>query len=297
MKRYSEFEKELINALKSLQDVPARDPQTVIKARNAFLTEVTKYKQPVTADTNRRLKEWITNLFIRKEPIKMSTLGTIMLVFSLIVGGSSITAASAQDSLPDSILYPLKLFTEELRLGITTNPQEKWELSLEITEQRMEEIRTMLANDTVPSEEAIIRLNSQIRQTIRLASKLTGGQATKALTQTQTQLETQERLMLQTQTKSSECEAAKIRIQQLIRERIRQCQVGSGDPLKLQLQLQQQIQEQLRIQQQTSQPTTKPTQARIGTQSIDPNQFKTPQMPAITRTPMPCTGKGQCKGK
>jgi DNA segregation ATPase FtsK/SpoIIIE-like protein len=290
MKKNNGFDQEMINALKSLRDVPERTPECIEKARTAYLSEVKNIAAPVSAIKNNRHKEWIANLLPRKENYKMSTLGTILLVLTLIVGGSGLTAVSAQASLPDSALYPVKILTEEIQFGLTINPEAKWQLSLARTEQRMQELRTMISNGLVPSEAVMLRLNTQMEQTIRLAAGLAGSQAGMALTQTQTRLETQERLMLQIQTSNTECEAIKARIQQMIQLRVRQIQSGIQDPLKLQ----QQIQQQLQIQQQTQQQVQDPNQYQSGTQAGDPNLYKTPQMPLGTQTPMPCHGNGLC---
>ncbi len=199
MKKNNDFDQEMLNALKSLQDVPERTPERIEKARMAYLSDVKNIAEPVSAIKNNRHKEWIANLLPRKENYKMSTLGTILLVLTLIVGGSGFTAVSAQASLPDSALYPVKILTEEIQFGLTINPEAKWQLSLVRTEQRMQELRTMLTNGLVPSETVMLRLNTQMEQTIRLATGLADSQATTALTQTQSRLEIQEQLMLQTQ--------------------------------------------------------------------------------------------------
>ncbi|MGA9398290.1 MAG: DUF5667 domain-containing protein [Anaerolineaceae bacterium] len=294
------FDRKIEKALKSLTTVPARNPVTISQARRIYLAEAAKLWQPVSTHSNTRHIGCIANLLPRKEHFKMSTLGTILLVLTLIVGGSGFTAVSAQNSLPDSALYPVKMFTEEIQFGLTTNPMAKWQLSLATTEQRMEEIRTMLTNGSVPSEAAVTRLNTQIEQTIRLAAGLISTQSTMALTQTQSRLETQERLMLETQTGDPQGEAVRARIQQMIQVRVRQIQSCLQDPLKLQQQLQQQQQTQQQMQQQTQQQIQQQTQQQTqqqdqtGTQTSDPKQYKTPQNPMSTVTPMPCFGQGPC---
>ena len=160
------------------------------------------------------------------------------MVLTLIVGGSGFTAVSAQASLPDSALYPVKILTEDIQFGLTVNPEAKWQLSLARTEQRMQELRTMLAAGMVPSEAVMLRLNTEMEQTIRLAAGLKDNHTGMALTQTQSRLETQERLMLQIQTSNPECDAVKARIQQMIQLRVHQINSGLQDPLKLQQQLQ-----------------------------------------------------------
>jgi hypothetical protein len=221
----------------------------------------------------------------------MSTLGTIILIISLIVGGSGVTAVSAQNSLPDSSLYPVKLLTEDIQFSFTHDPYARWQLSLQLTESRMEEIRTMLSSGTVPSEAVLQRLNTRLEQTLQLANGLGGDQAKQALTRTQLRLETQAQMMMQVQTSTSEGLAIRARVQQMIQERIRQTQTGLDNPLQLQQQLQQQTQQQL--QQQQGQ-----TQSPAGTQPGNGGQPGTPtqQGQGQVQTPNPpaCSGQGKC---
>lgn len=285
--------KEIISGLKALNDIPARDPEIINSSKNAYLAEITKSSLAVSASEEARHTGWIANLFLRKEPLRMSTVGTIILIISMIVGGSGITAVSAQSSLPDSSLYPVKLLTEGIQFSFTRDPYAKWQLSLQLTESRMEEIRAMLSNGTVPSEAVLQRLNTQLEQTLQLASNLGGDRATQALTQTQTRLETQAQMLLQVQTSIPKGAAVIARVQLMIQERIRQTQSGLENPLQLQQQLQQQTQQQLHQQQQDQ------TQSQTGTQSGNGGQPGTPtqQGQGQVQTPNPptCSGKGNCE--
>ena len=252
--------------------------------------EAAMLRNSVSPQENSRHTGWKLSLFSGKEPIRMTTLGTIILAISLILGGSGITAVSAQGSLPDTTLYPIKMLTEDIQFGLTSDPFKRWELSLQLSVQRLEEIRTMLANGTVPSEPVLQRLEIRLTQTLQLASSLGEPLANQALVQTQAQLETQNRLMLQTQVATPQGQAVMARVQEMIQERLRQAQTGQENPLQLQQQLQQQIQQQLQEQQQNQQ------QYRTGTPLGTQSQYQTPQMPekTKTRTPMGCSAPGQC---
>jgi hypothetical protein len=283
-------EKEIISGLRALKGIPARDPEIINSSKNTYLAEITKSRLSVSASEEARHTGWIANLFLRKEPLRMSTLGTIILIISMIVGGSGITAVSAQSSLPDSSLYPVKLLTEDIQFSFTRDPYAKWQLSLQLIESRMEEIRAMLSNGSIPSEAVLQRLNTQLEQTLQLASNLGGVRATQALTQTQTRLETQAQMMLLVQTSTPKGAAVLARVQQMIQERIRQTQNGLENPLQFQQQLQQQTQQQLQQQGQT--------QSQTGTQSGNGGQPGTPtqQGQGQVQTPNPpaCSGKGNC---
>jgi hypothetical protein len=279
---------ELIEALESLKEIPPREPGKAKAGKDAFMFEVAKVRATVSPRQESRHTGWIENSFFRKETRKMTNLGTIILILSLILGGSGITAVSAQNSLPDSNLYPVKLLTEDIQYVLTADPLAKWQLSLQFTEQRMEEIRMILTSNSVPSEAVLLRLNTRLMTTVHLASGLGDPLAAQALAQTQARLEIQSQLMQQMQVGTPLGEALQERVQEMIQERIRQTQTGQQDPLQLQQQLQQQIQQQLQLQNQTGTPT--------GTQYQYQYQYSTPQMPEKTRTktPMGCLGQGQC---
>ena len=288
LKRKMLSEQEIIDGLRALKDIPARDPDIINSSKNAYLAEISKTRLSVSTSREARHTGWIANLFIRKEPLRMSTLGTLILIISLLVGGSGVTAVSAQNSLPDSSLYPVKLLTEDIQFSFTRDPYARWQLSLQLTEARMEEIRAMLSGGSVPSEAVLQRLSTRLEQTLQLASGLGGDQATQALAQTQTRLETQAQLMMQVQTSTPEGLAVMSRVQLMIQERIRQTQTGLDNPLQLQQQLQQQTQQQFQQQQQEQTQSPTGTQSGNGGQPGTPTQQgkpqQTPNPPRMLRT-------------
>jgi hypothetical protein len=78
------------------------------------------------------------SLFMRQ--IRWVTALSVILV--ILMAGSGTLAASA-DSLPDESLYGIKLFTEEVRLALTTSKTAKAELYAEFVDTRVEEIIKM----------------------------------------------------------------------------------------------------------------------------------------------------------
>lgn len=295
-KSTEKLEKAIMDSLRDLRAVPARDRAQAIKARNLYLNKADQLKA-VSSGASLRHTGWIAKFFTRKEKLRMSTLTTIILILGLIFGGGGITVASAQNSLPDSTLYPVRLFTEEVQFGLTSDPQAKWELSLALAEQRMAEIRTMLSSGTTPTEAVMTRLNTQLETTLRLAANLGGDPAIAALAQTWTRLETQERLMQQTQTNTPEGLAVQAQVQQMVQERLRLIESGQVTPLMLQQQTQQQLQEQiqLQIQLQQQQQLQQQLQDQSGSQQGNQYQQGNPQI-TPTRTPGACYGYGSCGG-
>ena len=82
-KRKMLSEQEIIKGLRALKDIPGRDPEIINSSKNAYLAEITKTSSSVSASQEARHIGWIANLLLRKEPLRMSTLGTIILIISL----------------------------------------------------------------------------------------------------------------------------------------------------------------------------------------------------------------------
>ncbi len=70
----------------------------------------------------------------------MNVLASLALVMSLVFGGAGATAFAAQNSQPDEALYGVKLTTEDLRLGLSADPQERLVLTLSLIQVRTQEM-------------------------------------------------------------------------------------------------------------------------------------------------------------
>lgn len=180
-----------------------------------------------------------------------STITSILLIVAVLFGGSGATLAAAQASLPDQPLYAVKLWGEEVQLSLTTQEQARLELSLQYIERRMVEIQTMQQAGTPPDDAAVIRLQNQIENTLRLClQQQNSDQQIQALVKAQTQLKTHLQTLAQLQTRSGEAAGTLTRLQSMIRERLQWIDAGLNDSVQLRTRLQQQE----RLQQTTSEP-------------------------------------------
>ena len=169
----------------ALREVPARDAQKAAAGRAAFLTEVQKMAATVSPVTQKRHNNWkqsIQSIFmLRKEQNTMfGTLATVILVLSLLLGGGGVTVAAAQSALPDDALYSVKLWSEEVRLDLNTDPVKEFELALEFANRRVDELISMMAKGETPDAATETRLNEQLDQAIMMAAKFEGEEALKA---------------------------------------------------------------------------------------------------------------------
>ncbi len=245
MKQKNELE--IIDQLSYLKTEPDRKPEHVREGRAAFLAQAREVAAGVSHTEERRHKWWmhpIQTIFVnrRKEQSPMlATLATVLLVVSIVFGGGGVTVAAAQSSQPDQPLYGLKLLSEDVRFDLTSNPQSQYQLALEYTSRRAEEIQTMVQAGNVPPEAIQTRYQQQVEQAIRIAANLPDAQAVQALAQVKTRLQDQEQLFLQMQTGISlNAEAAVMRSRQMVQERLQWVDEGLSDPAQLRSQFRQQ---------------------------------------------------------
>ena len=289
MKPINEIDPRLRKKFASLQLVPARKPENAEKGRIAFLQQAQEIAKAVSPLEKRRHKGWMHALqpiFMtpRKEQTPMfGTLATIVVIVMLVLGGGGTTMAAAQSSYPDQPLYALKLWSEDIRLGLAADPQAELQLDLEFTARRAEEIRNMVQGGRVPPESVQTRYRSEVEHAIQIAANFPGGQAIQALEQVRTHLQTQQQALLQVQANgSSQGEASLFRSREMLRVRLQWVEEGLKDPV--------QLRDQLRDRDRVSTSTP----AGMATQADQPGTGN--GNPWTTGTPTPGSGYGPGPG-
>jgi hypothetical protein len=236
----SEIDPRLMKKLDLLQAVPARDPEKERMGRAAFLQQAESLQTTVTAPEKRRLNGWMValqSLFVvrRKDQSPMlSTLATILLVVSLVFGGGGAAVAAAQNSLPDQLLYGLKVISEDVRLGVTSDPAEQFQLALEFANRRSEEIQHMLKTGSTPPETVQNRYQNQVEQAMQFATALPTDRAVLALEQIRTRLQVQEQTLMQVEMNGSpNAQAVRLQTRQMLQEHLQWVAEGLMNPEKL----------------------------------------------------------------
>jgi len=135
---------EIVSLVKKLQQSPERDQRAATGGRAIFLAEAQMYPLPVSITPERRHIEWKT-FFSRKANPKMATISTLILIFTLLFGGTGATVYAAQNSLPDQPLYAVKLASEDVRTGLATNNQTRLDLATSMADTRLDEILQLAA--------------------------------------------------------------------------------------------------------------------------------------------------------
>ena len=175
---------ESLRRLEALRPTPERDAQAALAGRHAFLDLA------ASAPVSRRafFRHTVRSSDGRKELRPMSALAGLLMALALLFGGSGATALAAQDALPNEWLYPVKLATEELQLGLTTDPAIQVALLEDWADRRVLEMETLAqSGDAVPLE-AAIRLQTHLNEAIRLAAQLQDPELTPVLERLQTRL-------------------------------------------------------------------------------------------------------------
>lgn len=217
-----------------------------------------------------------------------TTLATIVIIVSIISGEGGITVAATQNSQPEQPLYGLKVLSEDVRFNLSTDPQLEYKLALEFSNQRAEEIQTMLQAGSIPPEAVQVRYQNQVEQSIQYAMSLPDDQAVQALEQIRTQLRLQQQAFLQVHIKGSpQVEAILLQTRQMLQERLQWVENGLTDPIQLRDQLQTRDQQRKQDRQSSATPGSQATQASPGAGSGNP---------WATGTPTPGSGYGPGKG-
>lgn len=144
----------LNQAFEELKAVPDRDPATVQANRAAFLQEAHQFsQQPVSNTWFARL---IDNYRLTHTRTQFSTLTIGILLAALMLTFSS-SVYAARKSAPNQFLYPLKLWLEDSRLGLTSDPHEQIDLRLDYAEERLKEIEGYTGESADPELAAALQ--------------------------------------------------------------------------------------------------------------------------------------------
>jgi hypothetical protein len=293
-KDHTKLDAELKNSLAVLQDIPTRDEKRALHGRSQFLTEARTLKQSVTPAAERRPNRWMENiqtrLPFRKEGVPMFTqiISALLILITLAGGAGAGTVYAAQSSMPADVLYPVKTWSENARLGLATSPEKDIDLLLEFANRRIEEMLVLAEEGAAVPEPLMTRLQTHLDLALQLCDQLQDSQQTRQ--QIRQTMMTQQKLI-----DKAPQEAQLLQTRDMLQQRIHQIdQTPLLDPAQDQDQLQQQDRDRLR----TDQPEDAGNPEANGYQeeqnsggpnpNLDaPDQQSGGQAPQRTKTPMP----------
>ena len=191
---------EAAQVLNVVQPVVMPETEALQADRLRFLTQVEQtLPAPVTDGFLARLKTWTTHQFPwivstnqKREPKRMNALILkAALVLTLLFGAAGGTAVLAQESLPDSPIYPVKIALEDARLALNQNAADEAVLHFSFAEERAQEMVAMAAAGETPDAAIQTRLENHINAALNLAAQQPDETMFKLLTQAQNMVQTQ----------------------------------------------------------------------------------------------------------
>lgn len=228
MEHNQEIDPKLMERLRQLKAVPERDPQQMAKGRAQFLHQAQQIAaQGVSQRENYRHNMWkdtIQSIFAikRKEQSHMfGVMTTLLLIFGMVLGGGGVTVAAAQSSLPDQALYPVKVWSENVRASLVTDPEAQFDLAFQFASRRTEEIHSMAEAGEAAPEAVMNQLQNQLEFALQVAANQPSDTGDQLLERARDRLRQQDQLMQQLETQASpEAEAALKQVRQMIQERL-----------------------------------------------------------------------------
>ena len=121
----------------------------------------------------------------------------VMMATALLGGGGAAAVYASQESLPGETLYPLKTWSEDMRIGISTDAETDLQLNLQFAERRMAEIAAMAGHDDDHAAQAVLRLQNHLNQALEATGQVSQEQALPAMQRVRQTLQTQQSLMQQ----------------------------------------------------------------------------------------------------
>jgi Domain of unknown function (DUF5667) len=151
-----------------LQDIPPRDPEAERLGKQNFLNFAASLPKPVSQKKSWRLNNWIPTINRMKERQTMFTITTLVVVLTMLFGGAGATVYAAQDSMPNDALYTVKIWTEDLQLGLIKDPEAKFELLEAYLLRRFAEMDELNKNgEAIP-----VALKTQLQKHLGLMAQL-----------------------------------------------------------------------------------------------------------------------------
>ncbi len=234
---YEGLDPRLIPDFERLAQAPERDPQAAAVGRANFLAQAETFKTAVSPAAKARHTGWIS-LFFKKEPIKMTTLSTLILIASLFLGGTGATVAAAQNSLPNQPLYAVKLASEDVRSGLAAQEQTRLDLALNFANQRLSEAEKLASAGTAVPQTVLTRYQQELQNALSVSAGMNDDALHQALLRIQAHLQAQ-LAALDGLPAAVQADPAIARIRAMLTERLKWVELGLTDPQALRNQLRQ----------------------------------------------------------
>jgi hypothetical protein len=150
-------------AMDALRPVPTPDTGVWEARRQAFLAEARQYApQAVTPAPILRRKSWKDLFAVNLKEAPMMTFVKVLVALALIFGATAGTVSASQESLPGSLLYPVKVEYEDARLSLTQDPEAKALLAMTYAQERVDEAEQLAERGEEVPEPLAARYQLQV---------------------------------------------------------------------------------------------------------------------------------------
>jgi hypothetical protein len=101
-----------------------------------------------------------------------SVVMSLVLGLTLLFGSAGAAVYASQDALPTDLLYPVKIFTEDLEMDLARTNPEKMEVLLAQIDRRQDELARLEARGEEVPHKAVVYYGRQVYETLQLAAIL-----------------------------------------------------------------------------------------------------------------------------
>lgn len=237
---FEELDEYLAGKLRLLDEVSPLNPQSMAEERQKFLalgammraTAVEKPNQPKV----RGFQAWVLSLRRSRQSFS-NVMAALVLALALILGSTGATVYAAQGSLPDQFLYPVKTLSEDTLLALTYSSETKLELTLDYSNQRLDEIAQMRSLGKMVPEATLLRTQEQLDAALKIAAEMNDQQLVQALEQIRQRAEVQSEQMLALMSgdPAAEADPALAQLQVRLRAQVQVAAEGEIDPAAFRL--------------------------------------------------------------
>jgi len=234
----------LKDAFNDLQNIPPRDPQAAAHGRANFLKQAAVSRQAVSRQADQRHNRWnniFFPMFVRKERLPvLNTLFAVVLALTVFFGGAGGTVYAAQDSLPNQALYPVKTWSEDAILSLTSSIQMRLNYVLDFSDRRVAEMASLLAAGKSIPEGVETRLQNELDLALELATGMDDPQAIQQLERVRQRAETQyQTITMLISGAPGSAEPLLLKAHARLQEQIQLAAMGETDMPKFRMQVQQ----------------------------------------------------------
>jgi hypothetical protein len=217
-------------------------PEGLAQGRERMLTEGARLR---AGKASRPLS--VTDTIERQQPRRRRKMNVLLaykvlavvMAIAIAVGAGGGGIAVAADSLPGDFLYPVKTFSEEVKLLLTWDPATEAELNMAFASERVREMTQLAARgDDVP-EDVGARLTRHMEQAMVEIARARPEEVPALLTRVMERARVFQQTLEQAQVAAQEKYRTQLRQAAQVMERTREeAEAGLGDPLRFREQYQ-----------------------------------------------------------